>query len=234
MSNQGVFAREKAETKRYRYVFNMTLVISVFALILLVIPVVALADRNEEKYLFLVYIWLAVMGVYIIVISVLGVAIAKREIREESEMLSKMIIDSNSIPPEEYCATDNFSNKVFYFDPKSFRCEEQEYPYEKYNIHVVPMSMFRRVRIHIEISEKSSGIISFSNQFDEKPLMRFELSASLLRVIKEYELEVLDKDIIDYIYSNPRNAAQEILKYGTIKSHFLGFRQMMKDQQKNL
>lgn len=209
LSIMEIIQKEKSIMRPYRYKFNQYILLVTFAIILLVIPVAILTEVNEEKYIFLLYIWFGVQVIYIVLMILMAKRVVNHEVQDELDIFSSVMnqdITAYEFPIE---CKNLYSNQIISFQQSDFRYMGKTFYYNDFTYTFVTTSTLRVLQSTIHFEPKNEGT-GFSILFEKKSYAMFQLVGLEYEKTPCYNLFIEDRN--KYI--------REHLSLGMLKSEW--------------
>ena len=205
---------EKEYLNKIRFAMNY-IVVPVYAFLtfsgLLVAAI--LMEIDETRYsTFFVGILVGV-GVLTLALLLSVPVVRKREIALEC---AKYSFDTSNIDEEqEYDFLLDDNNRIQLTDHGCTQNDEVCLDYGEFDISLQTNKALNLVNINIcfSLNKDAKG-----KEEDEEPWLRLRLSAKLLAAIDKYDIHITNRDVLDYIITNKKEAFKQIYIYGEVKS----------------
>lgn len=174
-----------------------------------------LLSIDEEKYKDLCLVLFGVFALSIVVLLASTPFILKKEIKIELSRhdfaIREELLQYN-IRCLDYSKFGLSKDLDVVFDKAGLRVNNKDYLYEDFAIYVSTGNHNMRVEIVVDFILQSE---------DEKLFMIFNMDNDLLNVIVNYNLQIKNKKVLDYIINDKEKAFKEILSHGRIRDKII-------------
>ena len=174
-----------------------------------------LLSIDEEKYKVLCLVLFGVFALSNVVLLASTPFIRKKEIKIELSRhdftIREELLQYN-IRSLDYSKFGLSKDLDVVFDKRGLRVNNKDYMYEDFSIYVSTGNHNMRVEIVVDFILQSE---------DEKLFMIFNMDNDLLNVIVNYNLQIKNKKVLDYIINDKEKAFNEILSHGQIRDKII-------------
>ena len=219
MNLKEIIKEEKKNYNTLRFVINYVLV-PIFLLVIAAEMVIIYVTMSidEEKFLALTIVLIALIGAEIIVMTALIPYFRRKETEIECARLDfsfngsdneDIIVDCHTGYYENETITFSESSLIFgYFEEDEIEPKSRCFDYADVTAEVLTSNKFLHVNIFLDLTLKSkeSGI---------SPLV--SLDGKTLFALRKYAIKIVNEELLNYILNNKKEAFYQILKYGEVK-----------------
>lgn len=208
--------KERENMNPFRFKINY-----IFTPIYLLITVILfgiigiLLSIDEEKYKVLCLVLFGVFALSNVVLLASTPFIRKKEIKIELSRYDFTIREEllqYNIRSLDYSKFGLSKDLDVVFDKAGLRVNNKDYMYEDFAIYVSTGNHNMRVEIVVDFILQSE---------DEKLFMIFNMDNDLLNVIVNYNLQIKNKKVLDYIINDKEKAFNEILSHRQIREKII-------------
>lgn len=206
-SFKNIIKEEKKQMNPIRVKVNFV-IIPIYAAIMMIIltTIGILLSIDEDKFTVLSIVLFIIFFMMIILLLISIPIIRKKEVEIELKKYDFSIQKENK---EEY-TLKTMDNIECIINKEYLMINNKKFKHDDFCIEVITYNYLLTVQINIEF------VLIETNELIA-PCWNFKLDNELLNALVKFNIEIINKEIFDYIINNKEEAFRQILKYGYIK-----------------